>query len=272
VARLRALMEEVFPEYLSCIGVETKGSLYLLETYFLPEHFRKLSVKEEEKNLWRISNGNHHAPTLLKLQSFAERTIGASVSGEENVLRAALDIWIMQIRQADKSLKELAVMLIESARATEYFTILTSVKGISDLSAARFIAECRDLSLYTHYKQIEKHVGANLRLKDSGTYEGIRRISKIGNKRLLRILYLMTTETVKYIPEVSVKFMTRQLKKRCYRKHVIAVVPQLLKLLMALIKEKRAYVFREEAVAQMKKLEEKYTDMRNKDKKMKDAA
>jgi transposase len=91
-------------------------------------------------------------------------------------------------------------MLIELARATEYFTILTSVKDISDLSAARFIAECRDLSLYTHYKQIEKHAGANLRLKDSGTYEGIRRISKIGNKRLLRILYLMTTETVKYVP------------------------------------------------------------------------
>jgi hypothetical protein len=33
VARLRALMEEVFPEYLPCIGVETKGSLYLLEKY-----------------------------------------------------------------------------------------------------------------------------------------------------------------------------------------------------------------------------------------------
>ena len=272
VGRLRALMEEVFPEYLSCIGVDTKGSLYLLERYFLPEHFQRLHVPDEEKNLWRISNGNHHTPTLVKLQSFAHRSIGASVAGEEEVLRIALDTWITQIRQADKSLKELAAVLIELARTTEHFEILTSLKGISDLTAARFIAEVRDLSLYTHYKQIEKHAGANLRLKDSGTYEGTRRISKIGNKRLLRLLYLMTTETVKYVPEVATKFMTRQLKKRCYRKNIVAASPQLLKLIMALIKEKRPYVFKEEAVREMKKLEEKYTDMRNKDRKMREAA
>ena len=49
VARLRALMEEVFPEYLSCIGVDTKGSLYLLERYFLPGHFRRLRVKRRKR-------------------------------------------------------------------------------------------------------------------------------------------------------------------------------------------------------------------------------
>lgn len=272
VGRLRALMEEVFPEYLSCIGVDTKGSLYLLERYFLPKHFQRLHVPDEERHLWRISNGNHHEPTLLKLQSLAQQTIGASVAEEEEVLRIALDTWITQIRQADKSLKELAAALISLAGKTEYFEILTSLKGISDLTAARFIAECRDLSLYTHYKQIEKHAGANLRLKDSGTYEGVRRISKIGNKRLLRLLYLMTTETVKHVPEVATKFMTRQLKKRCYRKSIIAASPQLLKLLMALIKEKRPYVFREEAVQEMKKLEAKYADMRNRDRKMREAA
>lgn len=267
VARLRALMEEVFPEYLSCIGVDTKGSLHLLERYFLPEHFQGLKVHEEEKNLWRISNGNHHTPTLLKLQSLANNTIGANVKGEEEILRLALDTWIMQIRQADESLKKIGGAMIDLAKKTEYFEILTSLKGISDLSASRFVAECRNLSLYTHYKQIEKHAGANLRLKDSGTYEGTRRISKIGNKRLLRLLYLMTTEAVKYIPEIRTKFITRQLKRRCYRKNVIACAPLLLKLIMALIKEKRPYVFKNEAAQNLKKLEVRYTDMRNRDKK-----
>lgn len=272
VARLRGLMEEVFPEYLSCIGVDTKGSLYLLERYFLPGHFRRLRVKEEEKNLWRISNGNHHAPTLLKLQSLANSTIGADVEGEEEILRLALNTWIMQIRQADESLKKIGSAMIGLAKETEHFEVLTSLKGISDLSASRFIAECRDLSLYTHYKQIEKHAGANLRLKDSGTYEGTRRISKIGNKRLLRLIYLMTTEAVKYVPEIRKKFLTRQLSRRCYRKNIIACAPLLLKFIMVLIREKRPYVFREEAAENLKKLEVRYADMRNKDKKIREAA
>jgi uncharacterized protein YabN with tetrapyrrole methylase and pyrophosphatase domain len=41
---------------------------------------------------------------------------------------------------------------------------------------------------------------------------------------------------------------------------------------MALIKERRPYVFREETVRETKKLEAKYTDMRNREKKMRDAA
>ncbi len=62
IARLRALMEEVFPEYISCIGVDTDTSLYLLENYFLPEQFRRLIVAEEEMPIRRQT-----ATTELKL-------------------------------------------------------------------------------------------------------------------------------------------------------------------------------------------------------------
>lgn len=137
-------MEEVFSEYLSCIGVDTKGSLDLLERYFLPGHFRRLQVKEDEKNLWRVSNGKDHAPKLLKLQSLANSTIGGDGEGEEEIVRRALNTWI---RQADESLKKIGSAMIDLAKETEHFEVLTSPKGISDLSASRFIAECRDLSL-----------------------------------------------------------------------------------------------------------------------------
>lgn len=268
VARLRALMEEVFPEYLTCIGIDTLGSLYLLDKYFLPLHFQRLSIREEERNLWRISNGNHHAPTLMKLQSVASRSVGSHVVGEEGILKMTLDIWIAQIRQNDKDLKTIGAAMMAMAKRTYYFDILVSLKGISDLTASRFIAECRDLRGFVHYKQIEKYAGANVRLMDSGKYAGTRRISKIGNKRLLRLIYLMTTQTVKFIPEVRAKFITRQLKNTCYRKNVIAASPWLLKLIMALIKEKRPYVYKEEAVLEIKKLEAKYADMRNRQKKL----
>lgn len=267
IARLRSFMEEVFPEFLKCLPVDIETSLYLLEKHFLPKHFRSLSVHEEELNVRRISNGNHGAETLRKLKEYAQKSIGSSVHGEEDALRLTLDIWIMQVRQTGSGLAAIAKAMIELARKTEYFEILTSLKGISDISAARFIAECRDLSLYEHYKQIEKHAGANLRLMDSGKYQGARRISGIGNKRLLKLIYLMTTQTARFIPEVRIKFIKRQIKKKCYRKNIIASSSQLLKLLMALIKERRPYAFREEAAQELEKLEMKYSEIQNTQKK-----
>lgn len=261
ISRLRAVMEEIFPEYLTCVGIDTETSLYLLDKYFLPEHFRRLSVEEEEWPIRRISNGNHNAETLARIKECAQKSIGSRVFEEEEALRLTLDAWIAQTRQFDKSLKAITEAMTELAKTTKYFGILTSLKGISDISAALFIAECRDLGLYSHYKQIEKLSGANLKLSDSGKYVGMRRISGIGNKRLLRLIYIMTTQTARFIPEVRIKFLTRQIKKKCYRKNIVASSSQLLKLIMALIKEERTYTFRKDTVKKLAKIETKYEAM-----------
>jgi len=269
VSRLRSLMEEIFPEYLKCIDVATDTSLYLLERYFLLEHFQKLDVNNEEWNIRRISNGNHGAETLTKIRGYAQRSIGIDKTGEEDSVRLILDSWIYQIRQINKDIRTISNKMTELAKESEHFEILTSLLGISDISAARFIGECRDLNSYEHYKQIEKFAGLNLRLSDSGKYEGRRRINKIGNKRLSKLIYQMTTQTARFIPEVRIKFLKRQIKKQCYRKNIIASSSVLLKLLMTLIKQKRPYEFRDEKIKELTKLELKYKPGRDKRKRKK---
>lgn len=257
-ARLRALMEEIFPEYLQCINVDIDTSLYLLGKYILPEHFAGLDIDEEEGTIRRISRGNHNAETLRKIKGHAKNSIGVDKAGEEGSVRLILDTWIAQIRQLELSIKAISEKMTELAQGSEYFEILTSLMGISDISAARFIGECRDLTLFKHYKQIEKMAGLNLRISDSGGGVGMRRINKLGNKRLSKLIYQMTTQTARFIPEVRIKFLKRQLKKKCYKKNIIAAASNLLKLLMALIKDKRTYEFREDKVKEMKLLENKY--------------
>jgi len=263
--RLRALLEEIFPEYLQCVNVAIDTSLYLLEKYFLPEHFAKLDVEEEEWNIRRISKGNHNADTLRKIKEHAKHSIGVEKTGEEDGVRLILDCWIAQIRQLNKSIKVISEKMIDLARENEYFEILTSVMGISDISAARFIGECRDLRLFKHFKQIEKSAGFNLRISDSGSGVGMRRISRLGNKRLSKLIYQMTTQTARFIPEVRIKFLNRQLKKKSYRKNIIASSSNLLKILMALIKDRRKYEFREEKAKEMELLEKKYEQAEKKD-------
>jgi len=271
ILRMRAFMDEVFPEYLKCLSVEIDTSLYLLDKYFLPEHFQELDIDKHEWPVRRMSNGNHKAKTLQKIKEHAQNSIGRKVEGEQESLRLILDGWIAEMRQLNKSIKAIKQAMIELAEKTGYFEILISVPGISELTAARFIAECRDLNLYNHYKQIEKMAGSNLRLCDSGKYAGTRRLSCMGNKRLLKLIYIMTGHTAKFAPEVRIKFLKRQLKRKNYRKNIFASSSILLRLLMALIKEKRKYEFRDDKVMELARLELKYDPegRKNKKKKMK---
>jgi transposase len=262
ILRMMAFMDEVFPEYLKCLNVEIETSLYLLQRYFLPEDFQTLEISEHERTVRKISCGNHNAKTLQKIKEHAHSSIGRNVEGEVEVLRLILDGWIAEIRQLNSSITALKKTLIELAQETEYFEILVSLPGISDLTAARFIAECRDLSLFTHYKQIEKMGGSNVRLCDSGKYTGTRRINGIGNKRLLNLIYIMTCNAARFTPEVRIKFLRRQLKSRSYRKNIFAASSILLRLIISLIKDKRTYETREEFLKELARLERKYNPMK----------
>jgi transposase len=268
ILRIMAFMEEVFPEYIKCLNVEIETSLYLLEQYFLPEHFQTLNIEEHEKQIRRISNGNHKADTLQKIKEHAHRSIGKSVDGrEEGTLRLILDGWTGELRQLIKSIKAVKKAMIELASETEYFEILVSVPGISELTASRFIAECRDLDLFCHYKQIEKMAGSNVRLCDSGKYAGTRRINGIGNKRLLNLIYVMTCNAARFTPEVRIKFLRRQMKRKSYRKNIFAASSILLRLMMSLIKDNRTYEVREESLKELEKLEKKYNPEKKEKKK-----
>ena len=103
------------------------------------------------------------------------------------------------------------------------------------------MAETRELDQFHHAKQIEVLAGINLKLSDSGRYSGYRRITHIGYPRLRAIIYKMSEETKNYIPEVRIRFIKRQLKRGLYTKNVIAVSSNMLKLVMALIRENRVY-------------------------------
>lgn len=248
-------MEEIFPEYLKCVHVDIETSQYLLQNYLLPEHFQVMDIEEEEWKIRKISNGNHKAETLQKIKGYAQQSIGISRTEEEDGVRLILEAWISELRVINQHMKAIGSRMIEIAGRNEYCEILTSVMGISKLSAARLIGECRDLKLFRHHKQIEKMAGCNLKLKDSRSYNGMRIINRLGNRRLSKLIYIMTTQTARYIPEVRIKFLKRQMKYKSYRKNIVASSSNLLKLLMALIRDRRTYEFREEKMKEMARIE-----------------
>jgi transposase len=254
--RLRSLVELTFPEFPKIVKLSTNTALYLLEHYITPHEFLDANVFKTIKGMEKVSRKKKGVKELKKLQEAAKNSIGIDLDEEQiKAAHIARDAWIEMIKLLLIQIDAVQEQLIAKAKEKPYFDILTSIKGISDISASLFISEVRDIYNFHHYKQIEAFAGLGLRNSDSGKYKGYRHISRIGNNRLRSIIYRMTTETKNHIPEIRIRFLKRKMTHDRYRKNIIACSSNLLKLIMALVQENRLYEFREEKVKELKELE-----------------
>jgi transposase len=258
-ARLRSQIDLVFPEFCSVLNPSIETARFILKNYFLPRHFITMDIEKLAADIKRISRHNYNESHLQELKRLAQDSIGVPREKEyEFGVKMSISAWIDQIECLEKQIQEVLALMIAEAKKTPYFHLLTSLKGISDILASFFIAETRELGDFDHYKKLEKYAGLNLRLAQSGNYLGKRRISHIGNKRLAWAIYKMTEETARYVPEVRIKFLKRQLKERSYRKNIIAASSTLLKIIVAMVKYNQAYTPNQEAVKIAEALDEEF--------------
>jgi transposase len=270
--RIRSQVELIFPEFINALDIDTDSARYLLSKYLSPKDFLGMNLFLEVPELMKVSGRQHGETTLKALKEAAKQSIGIKLTDHELLSeRITLNCWLGEYILLKEQIKYLLDQLIAFAEQTPYFSIISSLKGISDITAARFISELRDLSYFDHYKKIEAISGINLKLSQSGQYTGYRRITHIGNHRLRAIIYSMAEETKNHIPEIRIRYLKRQMKQPRYRKNVIAVSSNMLKLIVALIKQEHKYEYKEEKQKQLLELEAKYKEFKEKKKYKKSA-
>lgn len=265
--RIRSQVELIFPELPIAVDIDTDTARELLRRYLSPKEFIKMNIYSETTIIEKVSQRQHGLKTLKRIQEVAANSIGVTVS--DDLLFAeklTMLTWLNQYQLLKEQMKLVLDKLIEIAEESPMFAILTSLKGISGITASRFIAELRDPMLFTNYKQIETFAGMSLKLSQSGKYTGYRRITHIGNHRLRAIIYTMAEETKNHIPEIRIRYLKRQMKQARYKKNVVACASNMLKLIMAMLKDKHTYQYRDKSVEELKQLEEKYQEFKNKKK------
>ena len=263
-ARVRSVLDRVFPEFPRLLKPCTDTAVYLLRKYLFPDEFLAMDIRTEAKAIEQISRRQCGRATLEKLQAAARTSIGIARQSDERLAdRITLDAYLALIDTVEQHMQRVLDALIARAKDLPQFDRMNSLSGCGKKLTALFLGEVQDLSRFTHYRHLEKLAGLNLRLYDSGRYSGTRHISSIGNNRLRWIVYKMAEETAKRVPEVRIKYLRRQLKRRKHVKNVVASVPQLLQLIVAMEKHQRAYTERPEAVATMHELEAQYEELKS---------
>jgi transposase len=80
--------------------------------------------------------------------------------------------------------------------------LLTSIKGIGKLTAAKLLAELGDISSYKSARQVAAYAGLTPRNNRSGTLRGKTRLSKTGNARVRKALFFPALVAKRYNPIV----------------------------------------------------------------------
>lgn len=70
------------------------------------------------------------------------------------------------------------------------YKLLRRIPGIGPINALTILAEAGDLRRFSHHRQFLKFCGLDLATQQSGTFRGQTKLSKYGNARLRRTLWL----------------------------------------------------------------------------------
>lgn len=109
------------------------------------------------------------------------------------------------LRQLDQHLKELQQQLLAHVRAhpdlQQRCALLQTIPGIGQCTALKLLAELPSLQQCRNARQAAAHAGLSPRRRQSGTsVHGKTRLSKTGNARLRKALYLPAVVAMQYNP------------------------------------------------------------------------
>ncbi len=97
---------------------------------------------------------------------------------------------IDEARSLIRQRNEIEAQADELLRHSQDYQLLRQIPGIGPINALTIIAEAGDLRRFGHHRQFLKFCGLDLSTQQSGQYRGQTRLSKFGNARLRRTLWI----------------------------------------------------------------------------------
>ena len=107
-------------------------------------------------------------------------------------------------KQANKIRKELKRCLQANEELQRRYDLLTTAKGVAEVTALTFMAEVPDIHQFSEAKELAAFAGITPHIKHSGTKEPVSApISKMGSARLRQAMYMASLSAKRYNPPLA---------------------------------------------------------------------
>ena len=129
------------------------------------------------------------ARLLADIYETAQSSIGLPVPLEAPAVRM-FRLVIAEARSLIQQRDAIERMADELLAGSTDYQLLRRIPGIGPITALTILAEAGDLRRFGHHRQFLKFCGLDLATQQSGTFRGQTKLSKYGNARLRRALWM----------------------------------------------------------------------------------
>jgi transposase len=197
------------------------------------EFFYKLrTLTRQHQNLQELKTGISNQIHAIKYGMYIEKTV-------LNQLKKTVKVLEKQLKEMEKAITK---KLKENEEVFLKVEKICKIKGVAVLTAATLLAETNGFELFENSKQLVSYAGYDVVENQSGAKAGKTTISKKGNSRIRRCLYMPALCVVRLKQKIF-----RDLYMRTFEKHhikmksYVAVQKKLLTIIYALWKKEEAF-------------------------------
>jgi transposase len=126
---------------------------------------------------------------LMDIYETARTSIGLPLPLDAPAVRMFRMV-VAEARSLIRQRNEIETQADELLQHSQDYQLLRQIPGIGPINALTIIAEAGDLRRFRHHRQFLKFCGLDLSTQQSGQYRGQTRLSKFGNARLRRTLWI----------------------------------------------------------------------------------
>ena len=237
---IKRMLKSTFPELERICDVFGDVMLLFLQKYPSARLVR-------ETNPESIIQAFQHRDKRFKVSTPKEEIIKAaqnSIASDHPALEQILPAKIQTLLFLNDRLDEVTKMLIQWCESTmkEDLKIITSIHGINTKTGAPFLAEMGDHRNYKTYKNFIAFSGLDPSVNESGTFIGMSKLSKRGNRHLRRIIYLMTFCAIRIKGPFKSYFVRRRNEGLPFKKALFATAHKLIRTIFAMLTKRTYYV------------------------------
>jgi len=137
---------------------------------------------------------------------------------------------------------DIIVVIQKDEELSAKISKIASIPGIGFNTIACIVGETNGFQLIKNVKQLTSYAGLDIRIQESGKWQGKSRISKKGNSHLRRALYMPSLSVVRHSESHKVFYERLKERKEKAKIALTAVQRKMLGLIFTLWKNDTEYI------------------------------